>query len=181
MNYNILNFKFLQYLIKLIPNFIIFAYIEKLELTLLVNYKSLYFLMFFCKKHTNILINCISDITAVDYPGKFLRFEIFYNCFSIKYNYRLRIKTIINELLALVSLNKLFLSSNWWEREVWDMFGIFFYEHARLRRILTDYGFIGYPLRKDFPNVGFYEVRYSESQQKVIYEPLEFSCYTRFT
>jgi len=61
------------------------------------------------------------------------------------------------------------------------MFGIFFYEHARLRRILTDYGFIGYPLRKDFPNVGFYEVRYSESQQKVIYEPLEFSCYTRFT
>jgi len=107
--------------------------------------------------------------------------KFFYNCFSIKYNYRLRIKTILNELFALISLNKLFLSSRWWEREVWDMFGIFFSEHARLRRILTDYGFIGYPLRKDFPNVGFYEVRYSESQQKVIYEPLEFSCYTRFS
>jgi len=181
MNFEILNFKFLQYFIKLIPNFIIFSYIEKTELTLVVNHKSLYFLMFFCKKHTNILINCISDITAVDYPGKFLRFEVFYNCFSIKYNYRLRIKTILNELFALISLNKLFLSSSWWEREVWDMFGIFFSEHARLRRILTDYGFIGYPLRKDFPNVGFYEVRYSESQQKVIYEPLEFSCYTRFS
>ncbi len=101
--------------------------------------------------------------------------------FSIKYNYKLRIKTILNELFALISLNKLFLSSRWWEREVWGMFGIFFSEHAQLRRILTDYGFIGYVLRKDFPNVCFYEVRYSESQQKVIYEPLEFSCYTRFS
>jgi NADH:ubiquinone oxidoreductase subunit C len=111
MNFEILNFKFLQYLIKLIPNFIIFSYIEKTELTLLVNHKSLYFLMFFCKKHTNILINSIFDIAA-DYPGKFLRFEVFYNCFSIKYNYRLRIKTILNELFALISLNKLFLSSS---------------------------------------------------------------------
>ena len=176
-----LNLNFIQYLIKIIPKHIIFAYIEKTELSILVNNKSLYFLMFFIKKHTNTLINCISDITAVDYPGKHLRFEVFYNCFSIKFNYRLRIKTTINELLALTSLNKLFLSCNWWEREIWDMFGIFFYEHARLRRILTDYGFIGYPLRKDFPNIGYYEVRYSESQQKIIYEPLEFSCYTRFS
>jgi len=176
-----LNLNFLQYVLKLIPNFIILSYVEKTELTLLLDYKSLYSVMFFIKKHTNFLINCVSDITAVDYPVNFLRFEVFYNCFSIKYNYRLRIKTCINELLALISINKLFLSSSWWEREVWDMFGIFFYEHARLRRILTDYGFIGYPLRKDFPNVGFYEIRYSESQQKVIYEPLEFSCYTRFS
>jgi len=176
-----LNLNFLQYILKLIPNYIIFSYMEKTELTLFINYLSLYFMMLFCKKHTNMQLNCISDITAVDYPGKFLRFEIFYNCFSIKYNYRLRIKTILNELLALISVNKLFLSSSWWEREIWDMFGIFFYEHSRLRRILTDYGFIGYPLRKDFPCVGFYEVRYSEADQKVIYEPLEFSCYTRFS
>jgi len=181
MNFKTLNFNFIQYLLKLVPNFILFSYIEKSELTLVVNYTSLYLVMFFFKKHTQILISCISDITAVDYPGKFLRFELFYNCFSIKYNFRLRIKTLVNELLAVVSLNKLFLSSSWWEREVWDMFGIFFHEHLRLRRILTDYGFVGYPLRKDFPNVGFYEIRYSESQQKVIYEPLEFSCYTRFS
>jgi len=137
-------------------------------------------LCFFLKKHTNTLIGSIADICAVDYTQKYLRFEVVYNTFSFKYNYKLRVKTIINEITALPSLSSLFLSSNWWEREVWDMFGIFFYDHSRLRRILTDYGFIGYPLRKDFPNVGFYEIRYSESLQKVTYEPLEFNCYTRF-
>jgi len=82
--------------------------------------------------------------------------------------------------MAVASIYNLFLASNWFEREVWDLFGIFFSDHSRLRRILTDYGFIGYPLRKDFPCVGFYEVRYSENLQKIIYEPLELTTTLRF-
>ena len=89
-------------------------------------------------------------------------------------------KASLNEVMALPSIHSLYLSSNWLEREAWDLFGIFFYNHSRLRRILTDYGFVGYPLRKDFPCAGFYEVRYSESLQKVVYEPLELSCSDAF-
>jgi len=134
----------------------------------------------FFKKHTNTLLNVLSDICAVDYPQKKLRFEVVYNFYSLKYNYKLRLKVSVLEIMAIVSLYNIFLSSNWLEREVWDLFGVFFCDHSRLRRILTDYGFIGYPLRKDFPSVGFYEVRYSEILQKVTYEPLEFNTSLRF-
>jgi NADH dehydrogenase (ubiquinone) Fe-S protein 3 len=173
-------YQFLNYCLKLVPKFIIIASVEKAELCILTSHDNLFGLILFVKKHTNTLINQLSDISGVDFPQKSLRFEVVYNFLSTKYNYKLRIKTSINEVMALPSIQSLFLSSGWAERECWDMFGIFFYNHSRLRRILTDYGFVGYPLRKDFPVTGFYEVRYSEKEQKVIYEPLELSCSMRF-
>jgi NADH/F420H2 dehydrogenase subunit C len=175
-----LYYQFLNYCLKLVPRFIVLASLERAELCILTQHDSLFFLILFFKKNTNTHLNVLYDITGVDYPQKRLRFEVVYNFFSIQYNYRLRFKVSINEVMALPSLSNLYLSSNWFEREAWDLFGIFFYNHSRLRRILTDYGFVGYPLRKDFPCTGFYEVRYSESLQKVVYEPLELSCSMRF-
>ena len=175
-----LYYQFINYSIKIVPKFIILASVEKAEICLLSKHETIYYLILFFKKHTNTLLNVLSDITAVDYPQKNLRFEVVYNCFSIKYNYKLRFKVSVSEVIALPSIYSIFLCSNWFEREVFDLFGIFFYNHTRLRRILTDYGFVGYPLRKDFPTTGFYEVRYSENLQKVIYEPLELSSSMRF-
>lgn len=175
-----LYYLFINYCIKTIPRYILLISLEKAEICILSQYDNIYFLIMFFKKHTNTLLNVLSDITAVDYPQKKLRFEVIYNFFSIKYNYKLRFKISITEIMAVASIYNLFLASNWFEREVWDLFGIFFSDHSRLRRILTDYGFIGYPLRKDFPCVGFYEVRYSENLQKIIYEPLELTTTLRF-
>jgi len=180
MLHHSLSYFFINYLLRLVPKFLLFSYVDKSEIVFVTKSNAIYSFLFFLKKHTNSLVNIIMDICAVDYPQKYLRFEVVYNTLSFKYNYRLRIKSQIDEINALASVSVLFLSANWWEREIWDMFGIFFYNHNRLRRILTDYGFIGYPLRKDFPNVGFYEVRYSEVLQKVVYEPVEFSAYNRF-
>jgi NADH dehydrogenase (ubiquinone) Fe-S protein 3 len=173
-------YNFVNYCLKVVPRFILLASVEKAEISILTSHESLYFLILFLRKHTNTILNVLADITAVDYPQKSLRFEVVYNFFSTKYNYRCRIKASVNEVIGLPSISNLFLNSNWLEREVFDMFGVFFYNHSRLRRILTDYGFVGYPLRKDFPCSGFYEVRYSESLQKVVYEPLELSCAMRF-
>jgi NADH dehydrogenase (ubiquinone) Fe-S protein 3 len=171
---------FINYCLNLVPKYILLISLEKTEIMLLAQYNNIYNLIYFFKKHTNTLLNVLSDICAVDYPQKKLRFETIYNCFSTKYNYKLRFKISLNEVMAISSIHSIFLSSDWWERELWDMFGIFFFNHSRLRRILTDYGFNGYPLRKDFPCIGFYEVRYSENLQKIVYEPIEFSCYMRF-
>jgi len=96
-----------------------------------------------------------------------------YDLLSVSYNNRIRIKVYIDELEPIKSLTFLFPCANWWEREVWDMFGIFFFDHPDLRRILTDYGFEGFPLRKDFPLSGYTEVRYDQNQQRVICEPIE--------
>ena len=98
-----------------------------------------------------------------------------YELLSIKFNSRLRVKTSINEVGSVESATKIFNSANWWEREVWDMFGIFFSNHPDLRRILTDYGFEGYPLRKDFPLSGYVEVRYDDTVKRVVCEPLELA------
>lgn len=173
-------YQFINYCLKIVPRFILLASVEKADLCFLTQHDHLFFLIVFFKKHTNTLLNLLTDLTAVDYPQKKLRFEVIYNLISLTYNYRLRLKVSINEVMALPSIHNLYLSSNWLEREVWDFFGVFFYNHSRLRRILTDYGFVGYPLRKDFPTMGFYEVRYSEALQKVVYEPLELSTSMRF-
>ena len=94
---------------------------------------------------------------------------------SIRYNCRIKIKTFVHELYPLDSCSNLFLSGDWYECEVWDLFGIFFLNHPNLKRILTDYGFEGHPLRKDFPLSGFFELRYNEFEKRVLYEPIELS------
>lgn len=112
------------------------------------------------------------DMTAVDYPEKPERFLLVYHLLSPFHNYRLRVKTWTGEGIAVPSLVDVFPAANWYEREVYDMFGILFLNHPDLRRLLTDYGFEGYPLRKDFPMTGHVEVRWDDEQKRVIYEPV---------
>ena len=113
------------------------------------------------------------DITAVDFIGKENRFRMVYLLLSHEYNLRIKIYFDINENEFVNSITKIFPSANWMEREVFDMYGIKFNDHPDMRRILTDYGFVGYPLRKDFPLTGLKEVRYSEEKKKVVYEPVK--------
>lgn len=115
----------------------------------------------------------LNDICIVDLPEKQNRFELIYNVTSIRYNFRFFFKTFTNAYIP--SLSTVFKSANWIERECWDMFGVFFSNHPDLRRILTDYGFEGFPLRKDFPLTGYIEVRYDDEKSNIVYEPLEMS------
>ncbi len=127
----------------------------------------------FLKTNEKCRFKQLIDITAVDYPEKEKRFKIVYLLLSHEKNLRIVINTHINEKVVLPSITKIFPSANWMEREVFDMYGISFKDHPDLRRILTDYGFEGYPLRKDFPLTGHTEVRYSEAKKKVISEPVK--------
>ena len=127
----------------------------------------------FLKKNNSTKFRQLIDITAVDYIGSENRFKMIYLLLSHEYNFRINITFFINENEFVNSLTKIFPSANWMEREVFDMYGIKFNDHPDLRRILTDYGFSGYPLRKDFPITGHTEVRYSEEKKKVVYEPVK--------
>ena len=127
----------------------------------------------FMKTNENTKFRQLIDITAVDFPEKEQRFRIVYLLLSHEFNTRVLIEFDISEGEKVPSLTKIFPSANWMEREVFDMYGIDFKDHPDLRRILTDYGFEGYPLRKDFPITGHNEVRYSEESKKVIYEPVK--------
>jgi NADH/F420H2 dehydrogenase subunit C len=124
------------------------------------------------KLHINSLYTLLSNVTGVDLIEMQYRFAVVYELLSIKNNQRMTIKVFVNEVTPVPSLVSVFKNSNWWEREVWDMFGIFFENHPDLRRILTDYGFQGFPLRKDFPLSGFVEVQYDDSTKKVEIYPL---------
>ena len=127
----------------------------------------------FLKNDIETKFKQLIDITAVDYPEKEKRFKLVYLLLSHEFNSRVLIDFFINENEIVTSLTSVFPSSNWMEREVFDMYGIKFKDHPDLRRILTDYGFVGHPLRKDFPLTGHSEVRYSEEQKKVISEPVK--------
>jgi NADH-quinone oxidoreductase subunit C len=113
------------------------------------------------------------DVCGVDYPGRAERFEVVYNLLSLTHNRRIRVKVHTDADTPVPSVTPVFSSANWWEREAWDLFGIYFINHPDLRRILTDYGFEGHPLRKDFPLTGYVEVRYDEDQRRVVYEPVK--------
>ena len=114
----------------------------------------------------------LTDLTAVDYPNRPYRFEMVYQLLSITQNQRLRLLVAVDEGAVVPSVISIFNAANWAEREVWDMFGVFFSGHPDLRRLLTDYGFEGHPLRKDFPLTGYVEVRYDDTQRRVVYEPV---------
>jgi NADH-quinone oxidoreductase subunit C len=119
------------------------------------------------------LFKVLVDLTAVDYPNRPERFEIVYNLLSMRHNRRVRVKTPAGEETAVPSVVGVFNAAAWYEREVWDMFGVAFEGNPDLRRLLTDYGFDGHPLRKDFPLTGYVEVRYDEEQKRVVYEPVK--------
>ena len=130
-------------------------------------------IILFLKSNNELKFSQLTDITAVDYPEKEKRFKLVYLLLSHQFNQRIVIDYNISEKEIVTSISSIFPSANWMEREVFDMYGINFKDHPDLRRILTDYGFEGYPLRKDFPLTGHNEVRYSEESKKVIYEPVK--------
>ena len=127
------------------------------------------------KENNDLLFNQLIDITAVDYPSKDYRFELIYIFLSMTYNKRILIKIYIKEGESLDSITSVHKSSNWFERECYDLFGIEFTNHPDLRRIMTDYNFEGHPLRKDFPLTGNVEVRYDNLEKKIVYEPVKLT------
>lgn len=137
--------------------------------------KNLINIISFLKDSEISLFKMLMDIIVIDYPNKKNRFSINYSLLSIKYNTRLFLNFEINELTHVLSIIDIYKASCWLERECWDMFGVFFENHPDLRRILSDYGFNGYPLRKDFPLTGYLEMRYDDGQKRVIFETIEMS------
>ncbi|PPR49743.1 MAG: hypothetical protein CFH14_00993, partial [Alphaproteobacteria bacterium MarineAlpha5_Bin4] len=125
--------------------------------------------------NSDLLFDQLIDITAVDYPSNELRFELIYIFLSMKKNKRIVLKTLIREDSGIETITPIYKSADWYERECYDLFGIKFFNHPDLRRIMTDYNFEGYPLRKDFPLTGHSEVRYDEFEKKIIYEEVKLT------
>lgn len=164
---------FIEHLVEMLPNMITHCILTKHETTIYIHPEFNVDFLLFLKNHVYTQFKMLIDLTAVDYPYRICRFEVVYNLLSIRNNARIRIKTCLDEVSSCASVCCLYSSAGWWERETWDMFGIFFSNHPDLRRILTDYGFMFHPLRKDFPLSGFVEVRYDDSEKRVITEPVE--------
>ena len=143
------------------------------ELSININDDDLIEVLQFLKSHEELKFRQLIDLAGVDYPDEEKRFQLVYLLLSHEKNIRIKVITKFNSDQLINSITKIFPSANWMEREVFDMYGIKFKNHPDLRRILTDYGFKGHPLRKDFPLTGFNEVRYSEKEKKVIYEPVK--------
>jgi NADH-quinone oxidoreductase subunit C len=145
------------------------------ELVLITRPGSLRKVMRFLRDDSQCLFKLLVDVCGVDYPEREKRFEVVYNLLSISHNQRIRVKVAVGEDDPVPSVAQLYPTANWFEREVWDLYGVFFAEHPDLRRILTDYGFEGHPLRKDFPLTGHVEVRYDDEQKRVVYEPVRLT------
>jgi NADH-quinone oxidoreductase subunit C len=145
------------------------------ELIITTKIFNIYNLLEELKEMDELNFEMLLDITAVDYPKRSKRFELVYILLSLKNNLRIRVKIFLNDNEIVPSISKLYKSACWYEREVWDMYGISFRGNNDLRRILTDYGFKGYPLRKDFPLTGFVELRYDEAKKKVVYSKVKLT------
>lgn len=159
----------------MLPKYILKIIIYKNEIILYVSSRYIKNVLYFLNKHTNTQYKILSELCGVDYPERKKRFEVVYNLLSIRYNSRIRIKVLTDELTPISSAVSIYKGANWMEREIWDMYGIYFTNHPDLRRILTDYGFEGFPLRKDFPLSGYTEVRYDDEQKRVVSEPIQLS------
>ena len=175
-----MNQSFVHVLTSMVPKWLEEIQVIRDEIICIVPSWALLPFLTFLKNHTNTQFKMLIDITAVDYPSRSSRFEVVYQLLSIHYNARIRVKTNVDELTPIESVSSLFPSANWFERETWDMFGVCFLNHPDLRRILTDYGFEGHPLRKDFPVSGYVEFRYDDSKKRVISEPVELAQEFRY-
>ena len=164
---------FLQHLMLTLPGLIKEIRMEKNEGAIIVEPENVTKILTFLRDHTSCQYKLLVELCGADYPSRETRFEVVYELLSVSSNTRLRVKPPVDEFKGVSSVTPLYKNALWSERETWDLYGIFFKDHPDLRRILTDYGFDGYPLRKDFPLSGFTEVRYDESSKRVIYEPLE--------
>jgi NADH dehydrogenase (ubiquinone) Fe-S protein 3 len=176
MRYNLkkLNY-FIDYVTELLPRYLESVYVNRNAIFLNVSKESIITVSTVLRYHLGFRFDSLLDIWAMDRPEAKERFKVGYNFLSVFYNFRVIVYTTTTKDHFIDSVTSLFQSANWLEREVWDMFGVFFINHPDLRRILTDYGFTGFPLRKDFPLSGYTQVRYDEESKKVLLEPLELS------
>ena len=155
------------------PNEVVGTTVAFGELTVESTLSGIVPLIEFLRNDPNCRFSTLIDITAVDNPARPARFDMVYHLLSMYQNQRIRVKAKAREDELVPRLIEIFPAANWYEREIFDMFGIYFSGHPDLRRILTDYGFRGHPLRKDFPTTGYVEVRYDEAQKRVVYEPVK--------
>jgi len=165
------HFIFIQYFLSLFPKYIFYTFKRDYYYLSTTN-KYLLNMLFILKSHHNFQYDILADVVGADYLSNKNRFQLLYNLLSFTYSNRIFIKLNINELGYAFSIIHLFANANWYERECWDLFGIYFINNPDLRRILTDYGFIGHPLKKDFPLSGFSEISYSELDKRIIYRPV---------
>ena len=145
------------------------------ELALRVERAAIVRVLKFLRDDANCQFRMLVDLCGVDWPERAERFEVVYNLLSLKHNQRIRVKVATDEDTAVPSATSVFSTAGWFEREAWDLYGILFSDHPDLRRLLTDYGFQGHPLRKDFPLTGFVQVRYDEEQKRVVNEPVKLT------
>jgi NADH-quinone oxidoreductase subunit C len=145
------------------------------ELMLTVRREKILELLAFLRDDPRCQFQQLMTICGVDYPDRVERFEVVYNLLSLTHNHRIRVKLTTDEATPVPSAVAVYSTANWFERETWDLYGVFFAGHPDLRRILTDYGFEGHPLRKDFPMTGYVEMRYDDEQKRVVYEPVKLT------
>lgn len=145
------------------------------ELTITVPKEHIIRVLMFLKEDAECLFRSLMDISGADYPERHNRFDVVYHLLSHSLNQRIRIKVETDEETPVPSATGVFASAGWFEREIWDLYGVMFSGHPDLRRILTDYGFAGHPLRKDFPLTGYVEMRYSEEEKRVVYQPVKLT------
>ncbi|EDO37044.1 predicted protein, partial [Nematostella vectensis] len=168
--------EFGEYVANILPKYVQQAQVNHCkELEILIAPGGIVPVLTFLRDHTNAEFKSMADLTAIDVPSRPYRFEIIYNLLSLTYNSRIRVKTYTDELTAIDTASEVHRIANWYEREVWDMYGVFFSNHPDLRRILTDYGFEGHPFRKDFPVQGYVEVRYDDELKRLVCEPIEMA------
>ncbi len=145
------------------------------ELVITARAGSIVKLLTFLRDDTHCQFRQLVDLCGVDYPERDERFEVVYNLLSLSHNQRIRVKITADEEMPVPSVSGVFSAAGWYERETWDLYGVYFSDHPDLRRLLTDYGFEGHPLRKDFPLTGNVEVRYDETQKRVVYDPVKLT------
>ena len=164
-----------EYIAAALPQEIVETGIGLDELTVLVQRGAVVEVLTFLRDDVNCQFQQLVDVCGVDYPEREQRFEVVYNLLSLTHNRRVRVKVRTDEETPVPSATGIFSSANWWERETWDLMGILFSDHPDLRRIMTDYGFEGHPLRKEFPLTGYVEVRYDDEHKRVVYEPVKLA------
>ena len=164
-----------EYVMATISDRVISHHMARDELVLVTDAPHIVELLNFLKTDEYGRFTQLMDITAIDYPERPKRFEVVYNLLSLSKNRRIRVKLAVDEATLVPSVTDIFPSAGWFEREVWDMYGVAFSGNPDLRRILTDYGFDGHPQRKDFPLTGYVELRYDEDEKRVVYEPVKLN------
>jgi NADH dehydrogenase (ubiquinone) Fe-S protein 3 len=179
-NFYCILMNFAKYLQKSCSLFILQIVLNKELIEISVSKKYILHFLKFLRDHSLTKTTMLMDYTVIDYPGKTLRFEIILLLLSSFWNSRLKVRVFTNELLSLLTVTYLYKVAFWQEREIWDMFGVLFKNHTDLRRILTDYGFLGHPLRKDFPLTGFFELFFDDFKRNIVSAPVSLAQEYRF-